>query len=745
MDDGADSGGGADRGFAGSSSSASASSSSSTSTLPLDFLCGADPVGAPCYVRAGRELWATSEGTLATTQRVADMAPGTASANPGPFAPIAVDTGLTGFGVSGQTPVLLFPATVFPFGAELWASDQTGASYLVQDIRPGPFGSDPEYLVPVPGRANKTSPLPIFPSPHAQLVLFAADDGIHGRELWRSAGARAEVTSSPGASTRMVLDLSPGPGGSSPMHLYAPPVDSPLSGLVFFSAEALPTVGREVYVSDGTPWGTMLVLDVCHGRGSSDPAWFTEYKGRVFFAADDCIRGRELWVTTGPESMGGTTLLVADIARGAASSSPAMLAPFLPAGASEPLLHFVAATPSPFGGVVAGGGRTGTGFQLWRTEGNANTTLSVLDGSVTASHFDLPAASLSTAAWAHPFARLVDFRGSLFFTARRGREWARDMPAQTTPGEDVQGIVRPVSFVLSDPDCNGDGLCGGRQYRVRLESAEGKGRVLVDPEPADLAALAAAGETLPALREFSTLDGGRADPNAVSFVATLPLANLLLRRVVYRGLPRANGLDRIVITVEDADGNALDGDAASAHKALVSTSHVDIELLAVNEPPTLSASLLASEKGLPVRGLGGIGDDPVTFPPFPAGPVYVRLRLDDPDAVEASTTGPNGEIYQARMRLLVSSTGGLTFGLQSVSGLTFEKGKGYDDTELVALGSLPSLAYALDSVEISCSASRGCSRPGSGSLTVRVSDQGHTGTGGPKEAAVEVEVRMTAE
>jgi ELWxxDGT repeat protein len=79
-------------GFAGSYANASelaaAAAAAALPALPLSAVCGADPRGAaPCYARAGRELWATTDGTAAGTQRLLDLSPGTASADPTSLAP----------------------------------------------------------------------------------------------------------------------------------------------------------------------------------------------------------------------------------------------------------------------------------------------------------------------------------------------------------------------------------------------------------------------------------------------------------------------------------------------------------------------------------------------------------------------------------------------------------------------------------------------------------------------------------
>jgi hypothetical protein len=41
----------------------------------------------------------------------------------------------------------------------------------------------------------------------------------------------------------------------------------------------------------------MLVKDIKAGGGSSSPAWLTEMNNKLYFAADDGVKGRELWVS----------------------------------------------------------------------------------------------------------------------------------------------------------------------------------------------------------------------------------------------------------------------------------------------------------------------------------------------------------------------------------------------------------------------------------------------------------------
>ena len=106
---------------------------------------------------------------------------------------------------------------VFPgreeHGCELWRSDGVTAE-LLMDINPGPANS----MWP-----GKTTPFRRV----GNLVVFSADDGVSGLELWATDGA---------STTRLVQDIALGAGWSSPRfftpagHLVYFTADNPLSG-----------------------------------------------------------------------------------------------------------------------------------------------------------------------------------------------------------------------------------------------------------------------------------------------------------------------------------------------------------------------------------------------------------------------------------------------------------------------------------------------------------------------------------
>jgi len=71
-------------------------------------------------------------------------------------------------------------------------------------------------------------------------------------------------------------------------------------GDTFWFAATDDTHGRELWKSDGTPAGTVLVRDVAPGGLSSSPSDFVEFAGRVWFrASGDGGPGRTLWSTDG--------------------------------------------------------------------------------------------------------------------------------------------------------------------------------------------------------------------------------------------------------------------------------------------------------------------------------------------------------------------------------------------------------------------------------------------------------------
>jgi ELWxxDGT repeat protein len=112
------------------------------------------------------------------------------------------------------------------------------------------------------------------------MLFFQADHPPERHELWRSDGTAA--------GTVLVKDIAPGGAIAKPTDLTV------VNGTLFFVATS--TSGRELWKSDGTTAGTVLVKDIntTSGTSSSSPTSLTDVNGTLFFAATDGMSGREL-------------------------------------------------------------------------------------------------------------------------------------------------------------------------------------------------------------------------------------------------------------------------------------------------------------------------------------------------------------------------------------------------------------------------------------------------------------------
>lgn len=123
-------------------------------------------------------------------------------------------------------------------------------------------------------------------------IFFTVGSEGRGTELWKSDGTLS--------GTVMVKDICPGPCSSFIRNIYVLP-----DGDIVFAAAAA-TGGLELWTSDGTEAGTVQVSDINPGAESSTPENFFVAADKLYFRADNGVNGRELWAATVPQ---GPTLV----------------------------------------------------------------------------------------------------------------------------------------------------------------------------------------------------------------------------------------------------------------------------------------------------------------------------------------------------------------------------------------------------------------------------------------------------
>ena len=651
----------------------------------------------------GRELW-KSDGTAAGTVLVRDIRPG------------SEDSEIRQLTAVGNT--LFFSANDGTNGQELWKSDGMAAGTVrVKDIWPGADGSSPSYLTVADGalfftaddgtngrelwksdgteagtvlvkNINLTGGSGIFENMAVvgNTVFFRADDGVTGPELWKSDGTEA--------GTVLVKDINPGintddpnfpyPNGSFPSNLTA------VGNTLYFSAND-GTAGNELWKTDGTEAGTVLVKDINPGVGGSGIDNTAVVGNTLFFSANDGTTGRELWKTDGT---GAGTVLVKDIAPGSSGSFPVemealgnmlffrveglMLYKSDGTAAGTVLVKDLDPTSNlggdprdlaAFNGLIYFNGDDGAlGDELWKSDGTEAGTVLVADIN--------PGPDGSA-----PERKAV-VGNTLYFTADDGTTgyelWKLDAPAPpcdtrvalypATPSKICQGQALPVTFSTV-------GSCPNpapNTFLVQLSSATGS---FANPTNLGSAAPGTTALLLPTNLPVGTgyrvriLSGNPATPSSASAPfrvdgPSLSLTPGVAGAPVCRGQAVTVSFSLPVGSCAFPEGNVFTAQLSSASGSFASPVNLGAVVPGVSNSVVIPAGVAAGT-GYRIRV---VSSSPVLTSsasiPFRVNACVSRMSAEEPELVVM----PNPVSTGREIRVRVSGIGNPAFGLTSSTG-----------------------------------------------------------------------------
>src|SRR5215218_4054684 len=259
------------------------------------------------HPKFGEELW-RSIGTRSGTRLVKDI-------DPGPLLIKKMEK--TETGSSAPDSVLrtkkwiYFQATTVKYGEELWKSDGSKwGTKLVKDINPDlpPGARCDQGDCCIPKGWSHPDTVTVM----GKQVFFAADDGKHGVELWKSDGTEKGTT--------LVKDINTVKGNSNPndkgdaINRSAEVEKLYVVGKTLYFRANDGKHGVELWKTDGTNKGTKLVKNInpaapaptttaCKREkscaGSSWVDAMTRVGKRIYFTAKDGKHGLELWKSDG--------------------------------------------------------------------------------------------------------------------------------------------------------------------------------------------------------------------------------------------------------------------------------------------------------------------------------------------------------------------------------------------------------------------------------------------------------------
>ena len=200
---------------------------------------------------------------------------------------------------------LYFSAYNATVGQELFRTNGSSV-VLMKDIDPGNTGSAPMSLVAV------------------DTILYFTATGYNGRELHRCYGTTA--------TTGLIRDLYPIQTDAQINNMTA------VGNTLFFTAQESPNYGDiELFKCKGT--SISRVKDIWAGAaGSSQPTNFYAWNNKLYFSANDNISGYELWVS---DATSNGTLMLKDVNNGTLGSGITSIAEYKGGvlfNANEPIL-----------------------------------------------------------------------------------------------------------------------------------------------------------------------------------------------------------------------------------------------------------------------------------------------------------------------------------------------------------------------------------------------------------------------
>ena len=172
-------------------------------------------------------------------------------------------------------------------------------------------------------------------------LFFTAKNAANGRELWTTDGTDA--------GTVLVKDIRPGAADSAISDMFA------VGNTLYFRAND-GTNGVELWKSDGTQAGTVLVKDIRAGSLGSSTGGMQAIGSKLILAANPGSSSSELWVSDGTTA---GTVAITSVSQGTSTTVDELI--------------------STINGIMFEASTTDQGLELWTSDGTPDGTRLVSD------------------------------------------------------------------------------------------------------------------------------------------------------------------------------------------------------------------------------------------------------------------------------------------------------------------------------------------------------------------------------